>query len=123
MSWRLLDKRKGLENEPDYVARGLIHDINEQVIAQMRALGLRNKDLAVRLGVSSAYITKLLEGNPNLTVRSLARVALALDSQPSIEFRPRGVVRPWRRATPEVEERFEVTSDGARTSKTQDAST
>ena len=108
MRWRILEKLEDLSREPEYVTQGLIHDINEQVIAQMKVLGLRNKDFAERLGVSRAYINKLLDGNPNLTARSLARIATALDCDLSVNFRPRGVIRGWRTKAPAVEQKFEV---------------
>lgn len=119
MRWRVADQMDELWDNPEFVATGLLHDINEQILSQVRALGLRNSQLAERLGVSRAYINKLLDGNPNLTVRSLARIALALGCEPSITLRPRRSMDIWRVTGAGTE--FEVIN-GAEGATTENAS-
>lgn len=70
--------------DPEYVAHEVLLELNEQIIQQMMSRGLRNKDLADRLNVSRSYITRLLDGQPNLTIKSLAAIALALDCRLSV---------------------------------------
>ena len=45
---------------------------------------IKKKDLAKRLGKSPGYITQLLDGRANMTLRTVSNVMLALDSSLSI---------------------------------------
>lgn len=76
------------EEDPDYIAELLILGLNEQVVSRMQALGLRRSELAQRMGVTKAYITRILRGNPNLTLRSIAALSLALDTRPIVGLQP-----------------------------------
>ena len=77
---------KKYENDPEYVAEGLFLQINEHIVKALQDQGLSRSALAQELGVSGAYVTKLLNGNENLTIRQLARIAAALKSDVSISF-------------------------------------
>lgn len=62
-----------------------LHDLVTQVINeinwQMRELGLNQADLAARLGVSPGRVSQILGGGENLTLRTLAALATALDAR------------------------------------------
>lgn len=82
---KLLDK---YEDDPRYIAEGLLIDINEQVVRLMERKGLNRTQLAALLDVSSAYVTKLLNGNENLTIKQLVRLSAALDSSVDVAIVP-----------------------------------
>ena len=67
------------KDDPEFVLEGVLLDTNDQICARMNELGVTRAELAQRLGVSRQYITKLLNGKPNLTLRSLVDIAMALD--------------------------------------------
>ncbi len=69
------------ESEPDFVYEQLLLDVNERILTAMERAGVRKADLAERLGTSRAYITKLLGGPENLTLKTLVKVAMALNSK------------------------------------------
>jgi transcriptional regulator with XRE-family HTH domain len=52
--------------------------ITEQVFQYLRDLGWTQKELAARVGKSEAEISKWLSGAHNLTLKSLAKLELAL---------------------------------------------
>ena len=54
----------------------------------MQEQGVSRSELAERLDVSRAYITKVLNGHGNMTLRTLVRLALALGLAPEISFVP-----------------------------------
>lgn len=84
--------RRRLEHgarDPEVQLEELILDINEQIVERMQASGLRRSDLADRLGTSRAFVTKLLDGHENLTLKTLARVANALEMKVDLRLRPR----------------------------------
>ena len=81
----LLDKYK---NDPEYIAEGKILDITEKIVARMEELCINRADLAARLNVSKAYITKLLRGDVNFTLKSLIALSAALEADIAIDFIP-----------------------------------
>ncbi|NLF62494.1 MAG: helix-turn-helix transcriptional regulator [Lentisphaerae bacterium] len=67
------------EQQDDYWLEGVKIEFTEQMLAQMDALSISRKDLAQRLGVSPAYITKILRGSTNFTLKSMVGIARALN--------------------------------------------
>lgn len=57
----------------------LILDVTEQIVSNMQECGVTRSELARRLGVTKPYITNILNGNRNMTLRTLVRFADALD--------------------------------------------
>jgi transcriptional regulator with XRE-family HTH domain len=55
----------------------------------MAANRITRSDLARRLGVSPAYITKVLRGNVNFTVESMVRLVRAAGGEVKIQVAPR----------------------------------
>ena len=99
----LLDAYK---DDPDFITDQLVLDITEQVATRMGNLGMRPVNLATTLGVSRAFISQLMNGRPNMTLRTLVGVALALDQRVSIRLEPQqappremsAYARTWRGA-------------------------
>ena len=83
---KLLDK---YQDDPRFVAEGLLIDIDEQIVRLMQEKGITRTRFAGLLGVSRAYVTKLLNGNENLTIKQLVRVCAALDCGIEIAIIPR----------------------------------
>lgn len=62
----------------DNVAAKMALDFEVEVFMRLNKLGLKRKDLAKLLGVSPAAVSKLLTENSNMTLKSMAKVAVAL---------------------------------------------
>jgi len=62
-----------------YYEEGLFIDVAARIIDAMEARGVTRSDLARRLEVSPAYVTKVLRGHANLSLESLAKLAFALN--------------------------------------------
>jgi len=101
------EKIEEFRDHPDFVAHQVLLDLNEQILARMNELGLRNKDLADLLGVARSYVSRLLDGRPNLTIRSLAAIAIALDVQLTVSLQPRAI-RSWGAESPDWLGSFET---------------
>lgn len=67
-----------LTDDPEFVAEGLAIEFAEQIVRAMKSQGVTKAELGRRLGVSRAYTTRILDAPPNLTLLSMAKVALAL---------------------------------------------
>ena len=73
---------KGLERAKtrlSYYEEGLFIETAARVIDAMEHRGVTRSELARRLKVSPAYVTKILRGHANLSLESLAKLAFALD--------------------------------------------
>jgi len=69
------DARRGFEEEI------LLGRVRKEINRRLEELHLRRRDLAQRLGVSEGRISQMLSGGENLTLKSLAGLALALDAR------------------------------------------
>ena len=63
-------------------------EFTEEVYRRMEALGLTKSQLAERLGTSAAYVTKVLGGDANFTLRTMVRLARALESHVQVHLEP-----------------------------------
>jgi transcriptional regulator with XRE-family HTH domain len=61
-----------------YQLGGMTLDIEIAIREAMREQGITQAELASRLGTSAAYVSKVLNGSPNMTLKSLVTVAHAL---------------------------------------------
>ena len=80
------EQLQGYKEDAEYKTEVLLLDINEQLIAMMERLGVKRSELAKRLGVSRAHITQVLEGQPNITVKTLCKIATAVGLDIKVEF-------------------------------------
>lgn len=62
----------------EYEAEGLKLEIADSLIKKMQEKNVNRAELAAKIGVSSAYITKALRGYTNLSLETLAKFAFAL---------------------------------------------
>jgi transcriptional regulator with XRE-family HTH domain len=56
----------------------LVGEAMENVIALLRSLGVSQRDLATRLGVTESRVSQIVSGTENLTLRSLAGLGWCL---------------------------------------------
>jgi transcriptional regulator with XRE-family HTH domain len=65
----------------------LILQTNVTIHAAMKRRKITKAELAKRMGKTPAYVTQILAENRNLTLRTIADIALALDLRPSVILR------------------------------------
>ena len=69
---------RGPEDVERFVDKNL--DISQQVYALLKEKGWTQKQFAKKLGKSEAEVSKWLNGTHNLTLRSIAKMEVALDA-------------------------------------------
>lgn len=84
----LKQKLEAARNTFDYRLEKVLFEVAEQVCKLIESQRITRSELAQRLSVSPAYITKLLNGNPNLTIKSLLRLSDVLGQTIDIRFAP-----------------------------------
>ncbi|MGW0412090.1 helix-turn-helix domain-containing protein [Streptomyces collinus] len=77
------------ENTTDLAAARLARQASASLAGLLAGLGWSRSDLAKAMGVSPGRISQIMSGDANLTVRTLAAVAEALDAEVEITFHPR----------------------------------
>lgn len=80
---------------PEFHVERTSLEFTEEVIARMEALGISRAELARRLGVSPAYITKLLRGTTNFTLETMTRIAHILGCTLRTHLQPDGARSQW----------------------------
>jgi transcriptional regulator with XRE-family HTH domain len=68
--------------DPDFVAEGLSIVIIENALKVMNEKGISRADLAREMGVPKSQISRIFNAPPNLTLLSIARIAVALGVEP-----------------------------------------
>lgn len=71
------------EKDPDFVAEGLSISVIENALKVMKKKGISRTDLAREMGVPKSQISRIFNAPPNLTLLSIARIALALGVEPT----------------------------------------
>jgi len=77
-----------LDEATDEQLSSLITQVTNEINWYMSQRKLTRADLAGRIGVSPGRISQVLSGGENLTLRTLASLAVALDGQFELELKP-----------------------------------
>jgi transcriptional regulator with XRE-family HTH domain len=80
------DKLSALKDDADFRLETIILDLTEQISERLKEKGMTRAKLAEDLGVTPAAVTKLLNGNPNFTLKTLLKVADALKLEFNVSF-------------------------------------
>lgn len=72
------DADQEARKNPAYWQEGIILEVTRHVINELAIQNLTQADLASRLGVKPAYISRVLRGHENLTLQTLAKIAFVL---------------------------------------------
>ncbi|MBM3313433.1 helix-turn-helix transcriptional regulator [candidate division WOR-3 bacterium] len=76
------------EGEPEYWVEYLKLVFSEEIGRMMDERGVSQAELARRLGTSRAYVAKVLRSTANLTLATMAKLALALDARVDLHLVP-----------------------------------
>jgi len=93
--------RHELDEATDAQLTSLITQVTNEINWQMSERQLSRTDLASRMGVSPGRISQVLSGGENLTLRTLAALAVALDGQFELELKPVKAAEDAYAASPE----------------------
>jgi transcriptional regulator with XRE-family HTH domain len=80
--------REAMETRTSEELSNLVTQITNEIDWLMHEDKLTRADLATRMGVSPGRISQVLSGGENLTLRTLAALATALDARFELELKP-----------------------------------
>ena len=81
-------KYNELVQTPEYWLETIQNEIFRQVAAYLKDNNLTQTQLAKQLGVSKGYISQIMKGEFNYTLKKLIEISLAIGKAPIIEFKP-----------------------------------
>ncbi len=84
-----------LLNYPNYLLSTYQLEIYRQLGLYMEEHNLKSKDIAAKLAVSNSYVSQIMRGNFNFTLKKLIELGLAIDKVPYLEFISK--MEYWRR--------------------------
>lgn len=79
-------KLEEFKDDVEFRTEEAILGITEKIVELMEKEGINRTDLAKRLGVSKPFITKLLNGNPNMRLKTMVSLAMALNHELNFSF-------------------------------------
>ncbi len=74
------------ENAKLVAQERLITEVTEEIWAAMEEAGISKSELASRLGATKGYVSQVLGGSRNMTLRTLADVCHALGKRPRLSI-------------------------------------
>jgi transcriptional regulator with XRE-family HTH domain len=80
-------KREELLRTNEYWFETLQNEIYRMVADYLHKEGLNQTQLALQLGVSKGYISQIMNGNFNYTLKKMIELSLALKRAPAFEFK------------------------------------
>jgi transcriptional regulator with XRE-family HTH domain len=84
------EKIEKFHDDVEFLTEKAILDFTEKIVNKMHKTGLSRVELAQKLGVSKPFVTKLLNGNPNMTIKTMVSIAHALECELNFELCPKG---------------------------------
>lgn len=85
-----------LEKDPEYIAYGLMVDLAAQVAKKLQSQGLKQKDLAERLGKSQGWISRFMNDPTNFSIKKLVEIAVALGMELDVSFKETGTLPEFK---------------------------
>lgn len=78
---KMKEEMEKFEDDPEYRSEGYFLNISEQVLEQMAQRDINKADLAEKMNCSKPHITQLFRGTTNITLTTLAKMAIAVDAE------------------------------------------
>ena len=75
----------------------LMGKLQQAFLAESRATGLTQQDIADRLGKSPSFISRRLRGQQNMTIRTMHDMARAMGCRLDVDLRPLRSLQPANR--------------------------
>jgi transcriptional regulator with XRE-family HTH domain len=79
--------REEVLRSPEYWFEEAQNELYRQVVEYMEKTGLNQTQLADKLGVSKGYVSQILKGEFNYTLKKLIEISLAVGKVPQVGYK------------------------------------
>lgn len=93
-----------LRNTDTYSIELFTQELIGSIIRLMNIQSVSQKALARKINLSEAYVSKVLNGNANLSISSIVKFSKALDTIPHIHLAPRNKIVEWNERSISIKE-------------------
>jgi len=83
------------KSNTEFWLQGAIVDFTEDVVRRMNEESITRAQLAEKINVNPAYVTKILRGNTNFTLETMVKVGRALNSRVRIHLEREDCQSEW----------------------------
>ncbi|MEX0829616.1 MAG: helix-turn-helix transcriptional regulator [Nitrospirales bacterium] len=94
-----LENLESIQDSFEFRLESHLFEIGEAIARFMKEQNLNRAQMAERLGVSRARVTNILNGNPNLTVKTLLKMSDVLGKELEINFKTKLTYHDQQSAT------------------------
>ncbi|HTW90577.1 MAG TPA: helix-turn-helix transcriptional regulator [bacterium] len=77
------------EDDPRLLAEEMKLAFADGLVRLLEARGVKRTELAEKLGTNRGYVTRILNTEYNLSIETMAKIALALDARVTLNLQPR----------------------------------
>jgi len=81
-------KHEELVSRPEYWLETIQNEVFRQVTEYLSINNMTQSQLAIQLGVSKGYVSQIMKGEFNYTLKKLIELSLAIGKAPVIQFMP-----------------------------------
>lgn len=81
-------KQEELVNRPEYWLENMQNEIFRQVTTYLKDNHMTQNQFALQLGVTKGYISQVMKGEFNYTIKKLIELSLAVGKAPVLAFKP-----------------------------------
>lgn len=74
------------QDDPEFITYGILDDVTDVLCGEMEARGISRAELARKMGVSRAYVTRFLNTPLNTRVETIVRFAQAVGLDVKVEL-------------------------------------
>ena len=86
--------REELVTKPEFWLESIQNEIFRQVTAYLKENNMTQNQLAEQLGVTKGYVSQVMKGEFNYTLKKLIELSLAVGKAPVINFTPLAEIIP-----------------------------
>ena len=83
----LSEKLAQYKDDPEFILESVLFDITEKISLEMKKSGISKTELAQRLGKSKAFVTRILKGNHNMTLKTLLSISMAMNLKLNVDLK------------------------------------
>lgn len=102
---KIIEEIKKRGQEKLLAQEKLFMDVTEEIIYEMDKRGINKTDLAKSLGKSKSFITRILNGDHNMTLRTFSDVCFSIGVTPRVVvdgIHHDEIIRKWETVTPRI---------------------
>ena len=81
------DELESMKNEPVYIIEGTLMQFVNKITIEMEEQGISKSALAQKIGKKPPFVTRVMQGNSNITLATMVEILVALGLKFDFQFK------------------------------------